>query len=576
MVNAWYKTGDPALEEKLPVAGTLARTIDGVIKIAGGQSPPVYPGDYFWSATRVINAEPGEVQPISEFPFFTFLYGDLHAHMISMPLQLLALGWAIGLVLGSRGAGGQGRGGAGVLLVTFLVGGLAIGSLRATNTWDFPTYLIIGALAVFYWAWKGAGEQGSRGAREQGIPSSPPLPRSSSPLLFLGATAVLWFIAFLTFYPFAANYGTGYSSLSRWEGSYTFIGKYLVIWGLFLFLIIPHLAREFRDWTNHLTPARLRRAEPIGWLYLLAIFVYLLLIVTMMFKLDYWTLPLSLTLVLIAGLLSLRLNLSPPRRIVLVLIAAALFLTLFVEIFVLDGDIGRMNTVFKFYLQAWLMLSVVGGVTAVWTYRGIREKTAVRHLWFTILGILVFAAFLYPVLATGAKWRIRMSQDAPHTLDGMAFMPYVDYGEKGGQTVSLAPDYEAINWMQRNIDGSPVIMEAHSDNPYRSIGNRVAMYTGLPAVIGWDWHQRQQRAVLPDSGVPARIADVNAFYNSPDIAHARMLLNKYDVQYVYVGPLEWVYYSPDGLNKFDRMVEMGYLEEVYRNPETSIYHVIGE
>ncbi len=59
--------------------------------------------------------------------------------------------------------------------------------------------------------------------------------------------------------------------------------------------------------------------------------------------------------------------------------------------------------------------------------------------------------------------------------------------------------------MQRNIEGSPVIAEAHGSNPYRSIANRVAMYTGLPAIVGWDWHQRQQRAVIPGSMVSNRI-----------------------------------------------------------------------
>lgn len=572
LMGAWYKTGDPTLETKLPVGGTLARTLDGAIKIASGEPAPVYPGDYFWNATRAINYEPGEVQPITEFPFFTFLYGDLHAHMISMPLQLLALGWAIGLALSARGRGGageQGSRGAGALIVSFLVGGLVIGSLRAINTWDFPTYLVIGALAVLFWAWKGAGKSSS---------SSPLLPRSpaphlSAPLLFVAGTAVLWSIAFLSFYPFAANYVTGYSSLSAWQGSYTHASRYLIVWGLFLFFIIPHLAREFRDWSNSLTPKYLRQSEAVGWLAVAGLIVLVALIFWMWTQ-QYWIAPILLPLIMLAGLLSLRRTLPTPRRIVLVLISAALFLTLFVEVAVLDGDIGRMNTVFKFYMQAWLMLSVVGGLTAVWTYPAIRQRKKMHTIWSIALGVLLFSAVLYPVLATGAKWRIRMNPDAPNTLDGMAFMPHVQYGERGGQTLSLASDYEALNWMQRNIDGSPVIMEAHSDNPYRSIGNRVAMYTGLPSVIGWDWHQRQQRAAAPDSGVPARITDVNAFYNAPDSNFANFIIDKYGVEYIYVGPLEWAYYDPNGLTKFDQMVTDGLLEEVYRNPETSIYRVI--
>ena len=79
--------------------------MDGGIKILSGQPPPIYPGDWFWTASRAINANPGEVAPITEFPFFTFLYGDLHAHMISLPLMLLALGWAVALALAPRAAG---------------------------------------------------------------------------------------------------------------------------------------------------------------------------------------------------------------------------------------------------------------------------------------------------------------------------------------------------------------------------------------------------------------------------------------------------------------------------------------
>jgi uncharacterized membrane protein len=282
----------------------------------------------------------------------------------------------------------------------------------------------------------------------------------------------------------------------------------------------------------------------------------------------------------VSGLLGLRPHLPPARRIVLILISAALGLTLFVEIFVLDGDIGRMNTVFKIYMQVWLILSVVGGVTAVWVYRAIRQKKAVRQVWQIALGVLLFAALLYPLLATPAKWNIRMSKEAPNSLDGMAFMRYVEYGDTNNATITLADDYDAIQWMQRNIPGSPVIVEGHSHNngnfsPYRSITNRIAMYTGLPSIVGWDWHQRQQRATLPGTLVSDRIIEVNQFYNTPDIYAAQAFLHKYNVEYVYVGQLEEVYYAPAGIAKFAQMVQAGMLTEVYRNDGAVIYRVVG-
>ncbi|MCP4427302.1 MAG: hypothetical protein GY803_22670 [Chloroflexi bacterium] len=553
LLGAWQKAGGE-MNTGIAVLDAFLRTMDGGLKLLSGQLSPLYPGDWFWTASRAINVNPGEVGPITEFPFFTFLYGDLHAHMISLPLQILALGWVVSLALRRHPISSRNWMSETALL--WLIGGIAIGALRATNTWDWPTYLVLGVLATVYWVWQ----------RNDGRFSLPTLGQA---IYFSGLLAGLSIIAF---WPFAANYGVGYTSFKLWEGSYTFVGNYFAIYGLFLLFILIHLARESRDWTRTWTFEGLRRSESIVTLVVAILIVYVILLLILLAK-GYLIAPIVLTLVIMAGLLGLRSQLPAERRIVLILISAGLFLTLFVEIFVLDGDIGRMNTVFKFYMQVWLWLSVVGGVTAVTAYPSLQKRPQLRRAWQSVLALLVFAAALYPILATKAKWDIRMSKDAPRTLDGMAFMPYVEYGDSG-QTVPLNYDYDAIQWMQRNIEGSPIIAEAHSGNPYRSIGNRIAMYTGLPAIVGWDWHQRQQRATLPGTRVSARIEDVNRLYNTADADETLTLLDKYDVGYIYVGQLEWVYYNPEGLIKFDYMVNDGYLEEVYRNGGTSIYKVV--
>ncbi len=577
LFNAWQRAGNAALGE-IPLVGPLLQFLDGGIKVIGGQPAPIYTGDWFWTASRAINANPGEVQPITEFPFFTFLYGDLHAHMIALPLTLLALGWAVGLALEwNRGTGKQGSG-ASLLLpdtpapLQLLFGGLVIGSLRATNTWDWPTYLVIGSLGLAAWVWQRASignRQSSIGNRQSPIATT---------LQAILLTALLFAISVITFWPFAANYGTAYNSVSLWQGSYTYLSNYLAIYGLFLLFALTHLAREFRAWTRTWTPEALRRWEPYGLPLLLALGGYVVLLLFLAWR-GYWIAPVVLTLVVTAGLLGLRPHLPVARRVVLVLIASALALTLAVEIVVLDGDIGRMNTVFKFYMQVWLMLSVVGGVTAVWLWPSLQRKSRLtRRVWQTALGAMVFAALLYPVTATPAKWAIRMSKEAPNTLDGMAFMQYVSYGDTNNSSVPLGYDYEALRWMWRHIDGSPVIVEGHSHNnggfsEYRSISGRVAMYTGLPSVAGWDWHQRQQRATVPGWLISNRIREVNQFYNTTNIQEALNFLQKYEVAYIYAGQLEWVYYHPQGMNKFEQMVAMGYLEEVYRNAGTSIYRV---
>jgi uncharacterized membrane protein len=97
------------------------------------------------------------------------------------------------------------------------------------------------------------------------------------------------------------------------------------------------------------------------------------------------------------------------------------------------------------------------------------------------------------------------------------------------------------------------------------------MYTGLPTIVGWDWHQRQQRAVLPGMLVANRIREVNTLYNTTNISEAIDILDRYDVAYIYVGPLEWTYYQPNGLVKFNEMVEAGTLQIVYLNNGVTIY-----
>ncbi len=530
-------------------SSTLARITQGGWRVMSGQQPaPIYPGDWFWTATRAITINEGEVAPITEFPFFTFLYGDLHAHMIALPLSLLALGWAMSIVLQNRQISwGQ-----------MLIGALAIGVLYPTNSWDYPTYLVIGILALTYVNLKA----------------------DRFSLITLGTLAVqavtLFAISMLAYWPFWSDFGTAYTSLKLWEGSYTSVSNYLVIYGLFLLIILTYLFIDLKQWgQKELEWQEMSRQATWTTLGVLAALGLAPLMVWGLGR-GYEILPLALALLLFAGLLAIRPQSSPQRRIVNTLISSAVALTLFVEIFVLDGDIGRMNTVFKFYMQVWVMLSIAAGAGFAWVWQRIRQDWSdiSRTAWTTGLVALVFAAVLYPVLATRGKWIIReQAATAPITLDGMAFMAYSSYGDSG-ETVYLNQDYQAIQWMQRNIDGSPVIAEAHSGNPYRSIGNRVAMYTGLPSIIGWDWHQRQQRTTVPHNLVRQRITDVDTLYRTESAEQALVLLKKYDVSYVYVGQLEKLYYGNNGALKFDRMANNGLIQEVYDANGVKIYRVI--
>ena len=157
------------------------------------------------------------------------------------------------------------------------------------------------------------------------------------------------------------------------------------------------------------------------------------------------------------------------------------------------------------------------------------------------------------------------------SLPGLNGMDYMQQGatyNENNQVLDLRPDYEAIQWMRQNIEGSPVIMEGNT-GLYRW-GNRYSIYTGLPTVIGWDWHTKQQYSLLPGDLVDNRLAVVREFYNSTDPARALEIAHRYGVSYVIVGSLERAVYDANGLSKFDQ--EEFWLP-VYENEQVKIYTV---
>jgi uncharacterized membrane protein len=261
------------------------------------------------------------------------------------------------------------------------------------------------------------------------------------------------------------------------------------------------------------------------------------------------------------------------RRVVWLWLALAMGLTLGVELVVLEGDIGRMNTVFKCYYQVWTLLAVGAAAAAVWAAeRGAMWRVEWQQVWAAVAAFLIFSAVLFPLMSIPARVKDRITKATGPTLDGMAYMRYGRVWDVLGE-VDLRPDYEAIVWLQENVEGSPVILEGLGAREYLW-GNRVSIYTGLPAVVGWRWHQVQQRMAAGAAKVEQRHLDVNECYETLDLLRAEEILRRYDVRYIYVGPYERLYYSPEGLAKFDEMVDLGMLRVVYDRAGVRIYEVI--
>jgi YYY domain-containing protein len=572
LIDQFALRAQGAVQSTLPGVAKLGNALLGFAAVLSGKAALDFPNDWwFWNASRVIP------DTINEFPFFTFTYADLHAHMIALPITLLGLAAAVALVRLSGFIPAPGseepspwRIALPELLLIVLLG-FAAGALRATNTWDFPTYVLIGMLAI--------------GVLEAARRALLPVPDSlTERLSFLlrAAVAVLWrtailvFTASVLFYPFAKYYATAYAGLQRYTEATTKLGDYFTMWGFFLTVVTLYLVSELIRQNRESRVARW--VQPI--LPAIVVAVVLLLAAAWILNARIWIV--ALPLAALALILALGRDIPQSRRFVLLLIGLALAITMGVEVVRQKDDIGRMNTVFKFYLQAWVLLAITGAVgLATWIPRSLQWRDGWRRLSWAVVVVLFLGVMLYPPFAARAKIRDRFSaEDSPHTLDGMAYMDKAEYFDNN-LDMKLPDDKAAILWMLAHVQGSPVILEGVT--PSYRWGNRFSIYTGLPAVQGWDWHEKQQRSVVPSTVIDRRLAHVAEMYNTTDLARTQKLLDLYGVEYIIVGELERAYYSPEGLAKFADLVEEGYLEVVYpenvsENPNAGtvqIYRVVG-
>ncbi len=532
----------------------LAWAGQGALRLLIGENLPFGWGDWYWLPSRVIPA-PGEVEPITEFPLFTFLYSDLHAHMISLPLTALAVAWAVSTLFARRLQIWE-------WLLSLAFGGLVIGALRPVNTWDFPTYLILGMVvagyAIFRYAEVGAADR-------FGLPHL--LQRAG---LALAGMAALAGFALLFYEPYVRWYGLGYSSIAQWTGTKTPFASYVTHWGLFLFIIVTWMVWEAIDWMAKTPLSSVSKLRPYTAFLQLAGLLAIVVWAVLQFFFSVQVAWLVLPLALLALVLILRPGQPDAKRLALFMVGTGLLLTLVVEVIVLVGDIGRMNTVFKFYLQVWVMFAIVAAAAFAWLLDAMPSFTpGWRNFYSSVTTVLIGCALLFTFTASMAKIRDRITPEAPIGLDSLSYMEYTRHWDGGD--LDLVEDFRAIRWMQENIPGTSVIVEAHT--PEYRWGSRYTIYTGLPGVVGWNWHQRQQRAVLPDTIVFERVNEINDFYATTDVTAARAFLEKYNVRYIVVGQLEMNYYPGDGLLKFPAQ-EGRLWEQVYQDGRTTIYQVL--
>ncbi len=218
----------------------------------------------------------------------------------------------------------------------------------------------------------------------------------------------------------------------------------------------------------------------------------------------------------------------------LILLLVGLALPLVVEFIYLRDNFGiRMNTIFKFYFQAWVLLALASAFALY--YVSAHLPTAPRLAWQATMLLLVLGGLVYPVLAVLNK--TNNFGDEP-TLNGIAWVAQ-----------SRPGDYAAIEWLRQNAPPDAVLLEAPGSGyaAYQYTG-RMSALTGVPTLLGWGGHQSQWRGNYDE---PARREpDIEQLFTTLDYRQAQALLDKYGIKYVVIGALEQERYSSRGLQKF--------------------------
>lgn len=594
----------------------IAGNLDPIVQIVQTRSLEVN----FWESSRVVDFG------ITEFPYFSFIYGDLHPHLIAAPMLVLVVA-----MIGSwvQLSGPSGPGWLAIWIVTTTV---VFGSITVTNLWDGPTAAVILTAGLLMPTLRRTRTPWNRVARAASL----------IPLIGIGS----W----LLFYKFHASYVAQTDGLEFTETG-TAVSEWFVHFGGLVLVLIAVFLLAF---------ARLLNTNPFGSQFML-VGVMLATIGYLAGSIIGWGLHDNAWIYLLTGVAAAAaggvvaqapagIRTRRDRIIALLLIApfivgmgilvwerpvgaigtamVAAFLTLYMTnqqrdgvlvgsiagaagagliattevIYVADhlqnSDWERMNTIFKLYFQSWTLLSIASAGTVMWLLYQARKRITARPTSdvvrnaVTIVGawaihligpLLVIAMLAYPVLATPE----RVSQDMASspsdlTLDGYEWMDGGMIQNPAGDVISFTGDLKAIEWLQENVDGNPVILEAEI-GPYIGAGSRISAATGMPTVVGWATHQDQQRGTYE---VRQRSIDVREIYDSSSVQRKWQLLKRYRIDYIVVGDVERYtltseieagreldnYASEEGLETLEEMEGEG-LEVVFEADGTIIYRV---
>ena len=498
------------------------------VRNLGASAPSAhwYPDDqwWWWRASRIIHdrdAAGNAMEVISEFPFFSFLLGDNHPHVYALPLSLVALALSFNVlaagaaVAGAAGAARTQLGAARTRAATSSLGrgahalldgivpgvgpwdwaawAVLLGALGFYNTWDLPVHLAIFGCAAALGLWQ---------QRESVL-------GWLSQVLSLGLVLLIGgVLLYLPFYWGLRSQAGGLGLVTV----KTQVQQYGLMFGALLWPLFGAAGLSLvSHWRSGGT-----LAGRVALLILAAGAIGAGL-------LGWWTAGVGLLLAGLAAWAVLRRESPAGERLIWLLVLAGALLTVLVEfVYLRDVFDSRMNTVFKFYYQAWLLLGVSGAYALYWLATAWRTgwQRLLSRGWLAIGAVLVAAGLAYTFAAGISKANGLAGQP---TLDGAAHL-----------AVQRPQMYAALRWLAANAPRDAIMVEATGGS--YSEYNVVSAHTGIPTLLGWGGHELQWRGSneLPQQREP----DVAAFYQTTDPELLRALAARHGVDYVWLGGLE--------------------------------------
>ncbi len=561
---------------------------------------------WWWRSSRVIEeynlSGSGGLEPIAEFPGFSFVLGDIHPHVLAMPYIFLIIGLALTWYLDDRKW--EEPESEGIVpwlqslaknlgLEKMIVAAILLGGLAFTNTWDLPIHLFVVMSALALNRWGQLGRFDSQvlaeviataigtialilviyypfftGLNSQaGAPYIMPMlvqPTRMAHMLIIFGTPIFVIMCLLVVLG-RKQVGSGKIGPAIAVG--VGLPIFLLVLSLLLAMVIAgsEVGQGFYGGIiNELGLALPPRTGPVdlGWG---AAFVASLLPTYLGMRFTYLGVTVLLGFILGAvvwlwtGQLEKPLQSSADRNLLPFLLLMIFTGTLLVigpeYLYLKDNFLQRINTVFKFYYQAWILLGCGALVALGYLLKHAKTTGYVAAGVYTVLFVFAIQFPIVGAQTRGIEFRGPTSSENRReaTLDGLVFMQ-----------IHNQNDYEALQWLKQEADPQATVLEA-TGGAY-SYYSRISANSGLPTLLGWANHERQWRGDSTDQ-VGIRVNEIQEIYNTRDWDRASQLLNNYDVSYIYVGDLERSDYDPRGLEKFENNLEVAFANEgvtIYR------------